>query len=377
LDAKFKFEFSAQAQIQAGVEVAIPNFSARLDLVDYSRSGTKGFEPETTPIFTASGEIKASSTFSTPLSLAIGVLLPLIKFNKTVALTEEPGITAMASYSTTQPNCLTYGIKFVNDLYVDLFGIKKITLLGPTTVDIIKPTCYHLTKRESLAIDAATLGSEHGALRIRQDDSGGITEPYDDTNPDNTEFQDLDAEAREHAQAIQDGTAEDEDFGFSFVPIYDATSAFLLSNDDDGTLHITPVNSTTGGVVWQQYGNFITSDDSARLLHYHKNEMDRYGVSRVNLADLDTMPADARLVELVPASTFGETPAGDDYYTAIDTSENAFFLVTCVYKSGAPSRIFLVQDLLTGPITLADPELRFTITGDYVEECLFQGFLAG
>lgn len=83
-----ELDINAQAtgQLLVGVAMDLPNFQATLDIVDSTKSGSSGFTPVFTKNFTASGEIDITIGFGLPVSVGVGLVAPIIKFDKTIAL---------------------------------------------------------------------------------------------------------------------------------------------------------------------------------------------------------------------------------------------------------------------------------------------------
>ena len=98
LSAELDLNIAAQGQLLVGVTMSIPDFAANLDLVG-SNSYSRGFTPQFTKVFNASGEISATASLGLPLSIGVGVEAPIIKFKKVVALIDTPSIGASAKFT--------------------------------------------------------------------------------------------------------------------------------------------------------------------------------------------------------------------------------------------------------------------------------------
>lgn len=101
LDAEAGFGVSLEGQVLAGIKMTIPNFSANLDLVDGSKSESKGFTPRFEKIFEAKAKISATVALGLPLSIGIGIIIPPIKFDKTAVITDKPSAEATISYTAS------------------------------------------------------------------------------------------------------------------------------------------------------------------------------------------------------------------------------------------------------------------------------------
>jgi hypothetical protein len=149
LKAELDIDIAATGQLLVGATMDIPNFAARLDLVDSSGSYSRGFTPVFTPIFDVSGEISATAVVGLPLSVGIGIVCPLIKLDKTIAIVDKPALTANAKFvGGTGPapedavcyNGVDIGVLVSNDIYLDFFGAKKVNLVTYTAPPLLS-TC--------------------------------------------------------------------------------------------------------------------------------------------------------------------------------------------------------------------------------------------
>jgi hypothetical protein len=138
LSAELDVEATAQGQLLAAIALDIPNFDATLDLLDSTKSSSSGFHPVFTKNFTATGEISLSAAFGLPLKVGVGIVIPLIKFDKSIALIEKPGINATATFTGSTdlaelstmscPNGVAYSVSLTNDVSLDFFGLKEVDL---------------------------------------------------------------------------------------------------------------------------------------------------------------------------------------------------------------------------------------------------------
>jgi hypothetical protein len=152
LSAEMDVEAKAQGQLLAKIAMDIQDFDATLDILDPTKSSSSGFTPVFTKVFTATGEITVSAAFGLPLKVGVGIVIPLIKFDKSIAVIEKPGISATASFTgstdaaeleTMQcPNGVSYSVSLTNDVSLDFFGLKEVDLFPykgpPLAQDCIK-----------------------------------------------------------------------------------------------------------------------------------------------------------------------------------------------------------------------------------------------
>ncbi|MCJ1293932.1 hypothetical protein MMC34_005489 [Xylographa carneopallida] len=170
LSAELDLNIAAQGQLLVGVTMSIPDFAANLDLVG-SNSYSRGFTPQFTKVFNASGEISATASLGLPLSIGVGVEAPIIKFKKVVALIDTPSIGASAKFTggtgpapdgATCYNGLDYSVTIGNDIALDLFGVKKIDLFQYTAPPLAQG-CYTLPISSSSSSGSGTTGSRDGS----------------------------------------------------------------------------------------------------------------------------------------------------------------------------------------------------------------------
>lgn len=121
LSAEVELGVSLAGQVLAGVRMTIPNFQANLDLVDGSKSGSSGFTPQFEKIFEAKAEITATAGLGLPLSVAVGIDIPAIKWKKTASINEKPAVEATLRY-TASTTCegITEGNTCVNGIRYDI-----------------------------------------------------------------------------------------------------------------------------------------------------------------------------------------------------------------------------------------------------------------
>jgi hypothetical protein len=148
LKAELDIDISAEGQILVGATMDIPNFAAHLDLVDSSASFSKGFTPTFTPVFQVNGSITATAGLALPLSVGIGIVIPLIKLDKTASIVDKPGLSASASFTGGNDpaptdscyNGVDVDVLVYNNVYLDFFGLSTVDLASYTAPPLIS-TC--------------------------------------------------------------------------------------------------------------------------------------------------------------------------------------------------------------------------------------------
>lgn len=141
VDAKAAVDVSAEGQVLVGVAMKIPNFEAKLNLLDAdssTKSSVTGFTPEFTKRFEASGKLSAQLTLSLPIAINAGIEIPPLNQKRVLALIEEPSVygntTIAASTANAEPasetcnNGIEYFANVQNDIKLDFLGIKTFTL---------------------------------------------------------------------------------------------------------------------------------------------------------------------------------------------------------------------------------------------------------
>ncbi|KAL8983046.1 MAG: hypothetical protein Q9205_002597 [Flavoplaca limonia] len=151
LKAEADLGISLQGQVLAGANVSIPNFYANLDLVNQEKSVARGFTPQLKRIFEAKARAAAHADFGLPISVGVGLIVPKLKFEETVKITNKPSVQADMTH-TASTTCvgLQEDDTFINDLYVDFFGKKKFGLYN-VTIPIVAKNCIRFGGPSSCA----------------------------------------------------------------------------------------------------------------------------------------------------------------------------------------------------------------------------------
>ncbi|KAL8833697.1 MAG: hypothetical protein Q9176_007853 [Flavoplaca citrina] len=152
LKAEADLGISLQGQVLAGANVSIPNFYANLDLVNQEKSVARGFTPQLKRIFEAKAQAAAHADFGLPISVGVGLIVPKLKFEETVKITNKPSVQADMTHtaSTTCVGLQEDDTSVINDLYVDFFGKKKFGLYN-VTIPIVAKNCIRFGGPSSCA----------------------------------------------------------------------------------------------------------------------------------------------------------------------------------------------------------------------------------
>lgn len=94
VSARVELEAAARGRLLAGAEMGVLASRVVVDIVNSSRSEKSGWEPYLRPVLEAEGEIVLSASLALPFGLECGVSIS--QWHKTVAIIEEPSISAIA-----------------------------------------------------------------------------------------------------------------------------------------------------------------------------------------------------------------------------------------------------------------------------------------
>jgi hypothetical protein len=133
--------------------------------------------------------------------------------------------------------------------------------------------------------------------------------------------------------------------------------------------------------IWASYNGVLVADGAQRLLHYYSNTMNATGVSRLRVADEESVPEGSVVVVFAAFRANNTGPSGnstdDGYYIAVDTDLNVFYPVLCTYTDGSLSKMFVVTDPVAGLTVLQSADVEFSITGGAVKACYVMPILMG
>lgn len=111
-------------------------------------------------------------------------------------------------------------------------------------------------------------------------------------------------------------------------------------------------------------GYVALGDAAGNLFVYYPDMLAAHGASRFRLAAWGSIPHGARLLTLTPFKS-GDVTA----LLAVDTLGHFFFPVLCSFEGAQQAKVFLVKDPTADLSFIADPELRFILTGGVVSQC--------
>jgi hypothetical protein len=133
--------------------------------------------------------------------------------------------------------------------------------------------------------------------------------------------------------------------------------------------------------MWASYNEILVADGAQRLLHYYSNTMNTTGVSRLRVADKESVPEGSVIVVFAAFRANNTGPSGnstdDGYYIAVDTDLNVYYPVLCTYTDGSLSKMFVVTDPVAGLTVLQSADVEFSITGGAVGACYVIPILMG
>lgn len=147
LSAGANLGFEASGSLLAGVTLDWPAISATVDIINPGNTKIDGFRPNVTPGFQAEGSVTATVTPYVKVALEFTFGLLQGRFSRSISLVDQPSITAKANVAAQAglsngqlTGSFTNGCKgvlvdgtFRNQLYVDVLGITRKTLLDYTT----------------------------------------------------------------------------------------------------------------------------------------------------------------------------------------------------------------------------------------------------
>lgn len=153
--------------------------------------------------------------------------------------------------------------------------------------------------------------------------------------------------------------------GFRYINIAAGSNKYLLAGTQDGNLGLASP-SINDQSLWGLYQDFITTDNSDRILFYYPEELQKTGVSRWRMAHHLRIPRTTDVLSLHQLQT---SKASDGVWSAFTSDRKALYPAYCQYNDGTPSKFFLVKDPLAGLATLQGAAVQNTITGGVVRSC--------
>lgn len=341
---------SAMGQLLAGTQLEWPEIQANIDIASPGSSSASGFTPNFTPVFDVAGSISATADAYLTVSVGFGIDILAGTISKQVALVEKPdiSITAATSFSAVtgfgSGTCdgASLNLDFNNYVYADLagteFNINTLTLP-------IASKCLTIPTRRSLSTSVTPRTVETTAHGI-QASRDFTANPRDETSP-TLNYTVLNA---------ADGSLEVH-WAYNGNLYAVGTDYTTESGLDDSILFST------------SDGSSVLGDSDGRLLHGYVDTLNDLGVSRLRLADGDSLPITSVMLTLAPV----DPGTGPSIMMAFDTAGNSYYPLLCVYEDLYP-KIFIATDPDAGSTVLEDPANIETLTGGPVTECGFFAF---
>lgn len=341
---------SALGQLLAGTELDWPAIQANIDIASPGSSSASGFTPNFTPVFDVVGSISATADAYLTVSVGFGIDILTGTISKQVALVEKPdiSITAATSFSAVtglgSDTCdgVSLNLDFNNYVYADLagteFNINTLTLP-------IASKCLTIPTRRSL--------SNSVTPRTVETTAHGV-------------------------QALRDFTAKSRDETsptLNYTVLNAADGSLEVHWAYNGNLYAVGTDSTTESGLDDSIlfstsdGSSVLGDSDGRLLHGYVDTLADLGVSRLRLADGDSLPLTSVMLTLAPV----DPGTGSSIMMAFDTAGNSYYPLLCVYDDLYP-KIFIATDPDAGSTVLEDPANIETLTGGTVTECGFFAF---
>jgi len=376
LDAGIDVGVDASGQILAGVKAEWPNIQATLDIVDNKRSEVAGFRPDVTPVFEASGTVEVTAGVFLRFSLGVGLDVLNGKFDKSVALVDQPRIFAAAGiggsfdledgFDLDFEGCrgIDFTVGFTNDVIFDLFGLEFP--IFSVEVEAFK-RCFEIFRRRNM-VSGGVMPPVRLAISARVDDDN-VTSPS--------------------------GESTFEGGLLSQITSHDSDKTLRLHYSPNGNTYAVPATKApvaeldwSGWFALDPSGAFITGDTNGRFYHGYRDTILEHGVSRLRLHKPDQMPKTAQLMIL--AGILNDAPdAGEEavsipeqgntwndktlpYLMASDLGGDVYFPIVCVYEKGdIHPKVFIANNTESAVATLMSnsPEIVASVTGGNVTEC--------
>lgn len=279
LSAGANLGFEASGSLLAGVTLDWPALSATVDIIKPDNTKIDGFKPDVTPAFQAEGSVTASVTPYVKVALEFTIGLLKGRFSKSVALVDQPSIRATANVAgqaglsdgqvtgsfTNGCKGVLVGGTFRNQLYVDILGITRKTLLDYTTDPISR--CLGLVQTVLLTRVILILCRTpvRRALHARQLVGNGT-------------------------DALTISIMQSTDGNFDLHAADDGNIYSISSNDTTGD------DSSDSSSQFQALGTTIVADSKDRVLHGYTDTLAKFGVSRLRFSPASAIPQTARVM---------------------------------------------------------------------------------
>ncbi|KAF2223018.1 hypothetical protein BDZ85DRAFT_262819 [Elsinoe ampelina] len=371
LEATLQASVSASGEILAGVSLDVPYFNVMYDLVDKENSRSVGLDDmNIKKYFQIKGKLSAEATLGLPISLGIGVEIPLLEANFAAKLINTPAITAEASYQhdiasggnvpkpdDDEDKCsgIEWGIKFSNTLAFNLLDIYEKELLAWKPPPFVKG-CINFTS------DTATIGN---------------------------------ASSDKYSNSISTPTFDFATNATTGASLVDTSNSLFLVSALDHNLYVQKSpegatffqNSTTTSNTWlvdqrkKKYKDepVLLTDERNQAMFLFPSLLQRFGVSRVRMAGVDRIPAGSRMTALAagdldnksdtPSAYFFSAPAGIQF----EDGPRVLLPAVCEVEDAMGHRlpkVFVVMHPVDGLKTLMENEyMPRVVTGGTARNC--------
>jgi hypothetical protein len=172
--------------------------------------------------------------------------------------------------------------------------------------------------------------------------------------------------------------------GYTYQLLTTPDSSIIFTSCGSGTIYGIAADSPDNPActkMWASYNEILVADGAQRLLHYYSNTMNATGVSRLRVANEESVPEGSVVVVFAAFRANNTGPSGnstdDGYYIAVDTDLNVFYPVLCTYTDGSLSKMFVVTDPVAGLTVLQSADVEYSITGGAVKACYVMPILMG
>lgn len=348
---------NAVGQLLAGAVLDWPAIQANIDIASPSSSSASGFKPNLNPVFDVKGSVSATAEAYLTVSVGFGINILAGTISRQVALVEKPDITITAatagsaslsggkvtgSIGTGTCAGVSLNVDFNNSVYADLAGTSKsINTLSLPVVN----KCITIPKRRSLVTSFER--------RTIQNTAHGQQAPRDIT-----------------VNLLNMTTPT-----LNYTVLNAADSSLEVHWADNGNVYAigtdsTPASGVDDSILFSTSdGGSVIGDSDGRLLHGYVDTLANLGVSRLRLADGDSLPTTFVMLTLAPV----DPGTGSSIMMAFDTAGNSYYPLLCVYDNLYP-KIFIAKDADAGSAVLQDTADIGTLTGGTVKQCGFFGF---
>ncbi|CAI6336214.1 unnamed protein product [Periconia digitata] len=395
----------ADAKILAGGTLIWKGARARLGF-NKGTASSSNWTPEFKPTLNASGEFSVGLDFGLPIELLIGVTAQSKKASVGFAIEARPGIETKASIAGSISK--TSGSGFVTTVGdeecpfiktgIDLKFDCGLSVRVGESVKIPLKTIAAL--RKPIHKGCITSGGKYQSLlnprhlidrQLSPTDSKTIPDFLNATQLINTT---LEAIANHPIESFMfpaiPSTAYNDTNGTSYISLYDLSQTFLLTSCGNGNLYMQ-LNENLTALAAQGCGtlfayetstDLIYADGSSQLFYFYTDEMAITGVSRLRHSAIENVPLNTEYVSFAPKLPQVDPSSSpddqnifsdDDPIYVAKTSDGTYYATTvCFYADPTlPPKIFLISDLEWGIEMLKSPDVKYSITGGDVTDCLY------